>query len=212
MPSPAFLDDPQMRKVVAGAFLLTVLATVLASCGSIAETYSDDRPCEVDADCGEGSCSEWFIDRDGDGHGDAGAREKFCSSGRSDADRRNVTGDWLVTVGDDCCDVGGEGIEIAARIHPRQAELFEVAQSVCPDLDPYDYDCDDSATSDHRAAGTECADLNVDECNALRIWAGGPGSDPPCGGFQVAFSCVATGGACILEGVDSERYDENRCR
>lgn len=163
--------------------------------------------CSSASDCSSGRCDPWYADRDGDGFGDAALLVGTCGTVR-----QPFPPVGFVANDDDCCDADGPAAEVAARMHPGQTEFFADDQSVCLDIHPYDYDCDGGPTSDHRAAGTECTDLNTNECNGRRIWAGGAGNDPPCGGFQVAFGCSAGGLSCSYAGAASERFDQNFCK
>lgn len=90
-----------------------------------------------------------------------------------------------VEAGGDCCDLGAPNTAIAATIFPGQPAFFAAAQTVCPGVAPFDYDCSDEVEfllqEDTAEYGGSCLEIPEDDCRGagIRMWSSG--TAPACG-------------------------------
>lgn len=159
-------------------------------------------PCAAASQCLSGFCRLWFEDLDGDAFGGRDRRAMLCSpapaddqislraSGASIAILR-TDGLQYSASPDDCCDAPNDA---GRSIYPDTSSFFSLAQTACPEIDPFDYNCSGSLTdsfSNRTTASSSCA-VNGD-CNAL--WVGAP---PACGATGLAQQCQTSNGVCSL--------------
>jgi hypothetical protein len=123
-----------------------------------------------------------------------------------------------VSNSDDCCDLGGANRTVAALIFTGQLELFAAAQTVCPEVDDFDYNCSGNIEykyqEDTEEFGT-CGNVPPAQCDATRIWFGGrnPGCDLAFAPrIEICLFVPATG-TCIAMGSLSPNgtTEANRC-
>jgi hypothetical protein len=138
----------------------------------------DGQACTTDDEC-LGDCLAWYLDRDRDGHGDPTQSLNICGTASSPAPSGRVA------LGDDCCDLeGSEAVRVvAARIFRGQASFFSVAQTVCPSVGQFDYDCDGTPVKAPRA---------VANCSEPVCQTGLASSsvNAPCGGAASFTACT----------------------
>lgn len=100
------------------------------TCHAGACLLRDGQPCALAADCASGVCNTFYRDEDGDGHGATTGAIRLCTVTTPPA--------GYVTVGDDCCDNGGNLIT-AALIHPGADFQSASAGGICGIN--WDYNC-----------------------------------------------------------------------
>jgi hypothetical protein len=153
--------------------------------------------CAGNADCASQDCRAWFPDLDGDGLGVAPAQMR-CG---------DPTTGFATTPGD-CCDLGGAQRAVAASIFPGQRAFFDTAQSACPGLGAFNYDCV-TATSDQ--FGISVANGVAGNC--------GPNCDgsgwvlpPACGAEGTLVTCSLFMGFCsIVSNSPTARSEVREC-
>ena len=189
--------------MIAWSWRIASVGLIATGCAEASDRQAAS-PCFTDADCSRGVCQPSFEDKDRDGYGDPGTRVDLCLE-VAETLLREDDSVLVVNNGDDCCDTD-------VLVNPGQTQFFNGPQTSCRDVKPFDYNCDGDETSDHLAPGTECSAIGDDQCETRRGWAGAAGDpEPPCGGIQVAGSCVLVGASCEVD-VERNRYDQNLCR
>lgn len=150
--------------------------------------------CVDHPDCESGVCLGWYLDRDQDGFGSDALRA--CSG--PDGAPVPPSAEHVLEPGD-CCDLGGLDRAPAAQINPGQADLFLLAQSVCPTVADFDYNCSDDIEYDYQedteAAAGGCA---FEGCEGASVWALSQmdGQVPECGTLGLLVGCVGTSPNC----------------
>lgn len=138
---------------------------------------ANGQPCDVSRPelCASSQCLEWFRDLDGDLHGDPNDSLVQCGAAAPGG---------FVASSDDCCDRNDteEIRAVAATMFRGQGLFFATAQTACPDLPAFDFDCDSFATKEPRPL----ADCSEAVC---RSGISSSSADAPCGG-------AASFGAC----------------
>jgi hypothetical protein len=90
----------------------------------------DGESCAAPSSCSSGICTNFFRDEDGDGHGAISSSTGRCTI--------TTPPPGFVTVGDDCCDNGGN-LLAAAKIHPGAGFQTASAGGLCGIT--WDFDC-----------------------------------------------------------------------
>lgn len=195
-------DDPRNSRCNASGRCVPCQST--ADCSFIPGTVCQSQGCvtllgagEVctqDDQCQSRSCLRWFLDRDGDGFGaeELGA----CAGNGGNPVPPDVN---YVARGGDCCDLGGLGRATAAQIHPEQDLLFVIAQTVCPSVDEFDYNCsldiEYEFQEDTEAAAGGC---RFEGCEGASVWALSQmgGQVPACGTTGLLVGCAGSSPDC----------------
>lgn len=145
----------------------------------------DGQPCTDNSQCLNEVCRTWFPDRDADTHGDSTAPLRICGASQPQGD---------VASSDDCCDRGGVDAAVAATIFTGQTLRFGAAQTICPAVGRFDYDCDGSITNtgQDNIGITACGQIPLAECSPVGsdlIWPGNNGTPPACGATGSFSAC-----------------------
>lgn len=121
-----------------------------ASCGG-SQICTADNTCKLGAgascasasDCASGLCETWFRDADGDGEGNPNSSTRTCAP----LSLASSAPEGFTANSADCCDVGGASASEASLVFRRQSEVFGAPQTVCPDVRPFDFNCDGLQTA-----------------------------------------------------------------
>jgi hypothetical protein len=146
--------------------------------------------CTSTTDCAAGSCTTFFRDKDGDGHGDPNDTTRACSGA-------TPTGGFVAS-SDDCCDLGAPNTALARLVFPQQTAFQTQGQTACSGkldarggpIKPFDYNCDGDEEYVFKAGTDEvqgqCEDLEPGNCDGQRTWR----STPICGALNRAVTCT----------------------
>jgi hypothetical protein len=118
--------------------------------GQCASRQQFGTECTLAMQCLSGFCRTWFVDIDGDRHGNPAQPRMLCSlSPMQDTIRPDGAGlliptltvgsQEFVALGDDCCDSTGFGGNI---VFPGKVSPVSGTQTACPSRPPRDFDCD----------------------------------------------------------------------
>jgi hypothetical protein len=145
----------------------------------------DGQPCSNNSQCLNAVCRTWFPDRDADTHGDPSSPLRICGASQPQGH---------VASSDDCCDRSGADATVAATIFTGQTSRFGVAQTICPSVGGFDYDCDGSITNtgQETIGITACGQIPLAECSPLGsdlIWPSNAGIPPACGATGIFSAC-----------------------
>lgn len=120
--------------------------------GQCASRQQFGTDCTLATQCLSGFCRTWFVDIDGDSHGNPAQQVRLCSGDPAQDTIRpdgsgllipalTANGQVFVGLGDDCCDaVGG------AQVFPGKVSPVFGEQTACPDRPSRDFDCDGLVT------------------------------------------------------------------
>jgi hypothetical protein len=169
----------------------------------------DGQACTDDSQCINEVCRRWFPDRDADTHGDPTAPLEICGTSPPQGH---------VSSSDDCCDRGGADAAVAATIFNGQTARFGTAQTICPAVGRFDYDCDGIVTNtgQDNIGVTACGQIPLAQCAANGsdlIWP--PTGNPPAcgtmGGFTACSSTVQGNPVNVCTGITGGPLT-NTCR
>lgn len=155
--------------------------------------------CRTDRDCQSGYCTPGFADQDGDQHGSPDKSVRLCVS-----ESRSLP-EGFVATGDDCCDQD-------ASVFPGQAKMFDKPQTRCPDVKPFDYDCNGSVAHLYaEATALGRGGCSFEKCAGASVWAlsQSGGVVPPCGKEGFVAGCTRVGDSCSARPVGRQ---VNACR
>lgn len=147
-------------------------------CGMDAQCKSPlGGDCRENEDCVTSQCDFWYRDADGDGHGTPTQLTGTCGTGSN-----SVRPAGFVASSDDCCDA-------SSLIFSGQVSFFDEPQTVCPNVDPYDYNCDgrpeDQLNGRTGQGQFNSCDVYFPETCVGQVW----GSDANCGQRADVLTC-----------------------
>jgi hypothetical protein len=166
----------------------------------VAPRQANGAPCTSPAQCLSGFCRPWFLDIDGDAFG-SGASQMLCSPS-PDQDQISAKASGLIIAiladsagrkfssrGDDCCDSLSAG---GNSVFPQNTNLLTIPQRACPNVKPFDYNCDglEIDQTNNALVSQGCDSL----CNSLP-WV----TLPQCGQLGDYQQCRLVNGTCTLD-------------